>query len=113
MQRKICRHRPEQLKLEFALWSRAAVMLLIEQEFGIELPIPTIGKYLPSYSPERNPDKRLNADLKHALGSRVQVCTKEKLRPTTQAHVQEILAQSERVMTDFRDPHAKYAADFN
>jgi DDE superfamily endonuclease len=27
--------------------------------------------YLPSYSPELNPDERLNADLKHALASRV------------------------------------------
>jgi transposase len=53
--------------------------------------------YLPSYSPELNPEQRLNADLKHKLRSRVQVRTKEKLRTTTKAHMQEIKAQPERV----------------
>ncbi|MFO1385428.1 MAG: IS630 family transposase [Chitinivorax sp.] len=46
IQRQICKHRPEQLKLSFALWTRAAVMLLVQQEFGIELPIRTMGEYL-------------------------------------------------------------------
>lgn len=46
IQRLICKHRPEQLKLTFALWSRAAVLLLVKQEFGIELPIRTMGEYL-------------------------------------------------------------------
>lgn len=27
--------------------------------------------YLPSYSPELNPEERLNANLKHAIGSKV------------------------------------------
>ncbi len=46
IQRQICKSRPEQLKLQFALWSRAAVMELVKQEFGIELPIRTMGEYL-------------------------------------------------------------------
>ena len=46
VQRLICKHRPEQLKLTFALWTRAAVLLLVQQEFGIELPIRTMGEYL-------------------------------------------------------------------
>ncbi len=46
IQRLICKNRPEQLKLTFALWSRAAVLLLVQQEFGIELPIRTMGEYL-------------------------------------------------------------------
>jgi transposase len=46
IQRQICKHRPEQLKLEFALWSRAALMLLVKQEFGIDLPLRTMGEYL-------------------------------------------------------------------
>ena len=33
----LCDKRPEQLKIEFALWSRAAVMQLIECEYGISL----------------------------------------------------------------------------
>ena len=34
--RTICDKRPEQLKMDFALWSRAAVMQLIEREFPPE-----------------------------------------------------------------------------
>ena len=36
--------------------------------------------YLPSYSPELNPEERLNADLKHAIGSKVPARTKAKLK---------------------------------
>jgi transposase len=42
----ICDKRPEQLKMEFALWSRAAVMQLIEAECGIKLPVRGVGNYL-------------------------------------------------------------------
>jgi transposase len=35
--------------------------------------------YLPSYSPELNPEERLNADLKHAIGTQVPARTKAKL----------------------------------
>ena len=42
----ICEKRPEQLKLDFALWSRAAVCQLIEQEYQIKLPVRTAGLYL-------------------------------------------------------------------
>ena len=34
IQRLISDKRPEQLKLDFTLWTRAAVMLLIERECG-------------------------------------------------------------------------------
>lgn len=34
--------------------------------------------FLPSYSPEPNPDERLNADLKRAIGTKVPVRTKAK-----------------------------------
>lgn len=46
VQRMIIDHRPEQLKMDFSLWSRAAVGQLIEQEFGIELQVRSVGKYL-------------------------------------------------------------------
>jgi transposase len=42
----ICDKRPEQLKLDFALWTRAAVLLLIEREYGIRLPVRSVGEYL-------------------------------------------------------------------
>lgn len=37
---------PDQLKLPFALWTRAAVAELIRQRYGIELSLNTIGRYL-------------------------------------------------------------------
>ena len=35
--------------------------------------------FLPSYSPELNPDERLNADLKQAIGAKVPIRTKARL----------------------------------
>ena len=263
IQRLICKHRPEQLKLTFALWTRAAVLLLVQQECGVELPIRTMGEYLkrwgftpqkpitrayeqrpeavkawldeqypaiaqrakaedaeihwgdetavvntdvrgrgyqpkaqtpvayavggtrhklsmistvtnqgktrwmiveesfnsdklieflaslikdadqkiflildnlrvhhskpvkawlaqhqdqievfylPSYSPALNPDERLNADLKYALGSRVQTRTKDKLKEATKAHMDMLEHNPERVRSYFDDPRVKYAA---
>lgn len=46
IQRLIIDKRPGQLKMDFSLWSRAAVGQLIEQEFGIKLQARSIGKYL-------------------------------------------------------------------
>ncbi len=37
---------PNQLKLSFALWTREAVKLLIQQRFDYEMPIRTVGEYL-------------------------------------------------------------------
>ena len=42
----ICDKRPEQLKMDFALWNRAAVTQLIEREFGIKLSVRGVGNYL-------------------------------------------------------------------
>jgi transposase len=47
------------MKLAFALWNRRAVMELIEQEFGVKMPLRTVGEYLRrwGYTPQR-PMKR-------------------------------------------------------
>jgi len=37
---------PEQLKLPFALWTRAAIQQLIKQRFGLQLGLSTVGDYL-------------------------------------------------------------------
>ena len=46
IRRTIIDKRPEQLKMDFFLWSRAAVGQLIEQEYGIRLQVRNVGKYL-------------------------------------------------------------------
>lgn len=66
--------------------------------------------YLPSYSPELNPEERLNADLKYAIGSKVPVRTKAKLKAAATDHMQKLEQTPERVKSYFQDRHVKYAA---
>jgi len=66
--------------------------------------------YLPSYSPELNPEERLNADLKQALYSKVPVRTKAKLKAATTEHMQALENSPERVKKYFQDARVKYAA---
>ena len=42
----VCDQRPEQLKLDFALWNRGAVAVLNERECGIALSVRAVGNYL-------------------------------------------------------------------
>lgn len=65
--------------------------------------------YLPSYSPELNPEERLNSELKQALGSKVPARTKAKLRAAASEHMQALEQSPERVKKYFRDPLVKYA----
>lgn len=46
IQKMIIDTMPDQLKLDYALWTRKAVKELVEQEFGIELALNTMGDYL-------------------------------------------------------------------
>lgn len=46
IQKLIIDKHPDQLKLDFALWTRGAVRLLIKQECGFDMPIRTVGEYL-------------------------------------------------------------------
>ena len=57
--------------------------------------------YLPSYSPELNPEERLNADLKSALYTKVPVRTKPKLKAATTEHMQSLERSPERVQKFF------------
>jgi transposase len=66
--------------------------------------------YLPSYAPELNPDERLNADMKHAIGSKVPVRTKAKLKAAAENHMTAIGTAPERIRAYLQDPRVKYAA---
>ena len=46
VQRMIADKTPDQLKMPFALWTRRAVQELILRQFGIKMPIRTVGEYL-------------------------------------------------------------------
>src|SRR3954463_3040601 len=46
IKRLICRHMPDELGLDFALWSREAVRALIRRQYGVRLAGRTTGKYL-------------------------------------------------------------------
>lgn len=67
IRKQIIDKHPDQLKLDFALWTRGAVRLLIKQDCGFEMPIRTVGEYLKrwgftpqkpvKFAYERNPEK--------------------------------------------------------
>ena len=66
--------------------------------------------YLPSYSPQLNPEERLNADLKQEMSKRVPVRTKTKLREAANDHMQMLERTPERVIAYFQDRRVRYAA---
>ncbi len=66
--------------------------------------------YLPSYSTELNPEERLNADWKQAMGKRVPIRTKAKLREAANEHMAMLDNNPERDMGYFQDRRVRYAA---
>lgn len=66
--------------------------------------------YLPSYSPQLNPEERLNADLKQEMGKRVPVRSKAKLREAANEHMAMLEQNPEGVMGYFQDRWVRYAA---
>ena len=46
VQRLIADQTPDQLRMPFALWTRAAIGALLRQRYGVRLPVRTIGHYL-------------------------------------------------------------------
>jgi transposase len=66
--------------------------------------------YLPSYSPELNPDELLNADLKHRVTSAAPARNKIVLTRTAVGALRSIQKQPQRVESYFRQKHVCYAA---
>ncbi|CAH1070359.1 winged helix-turn-helix domain-containing protein [Candidatus Nitrotoga sp. 1052] len=59
IQQTICDKRPEQLKMDFALWSRPTVRQHIELAHGIKLSIRAVGNYLARWGlHHKNPSKK-------------------------------------------------------
>jgi transposase len=66
--------------------------------------------YLPSYSPELNPDEGVNADLKQALPRREPARSKEQLRRAADRHMRSLSRRPQRIRAIFRHPQFRYAA---
>lgn len=56
------------------------------------------------------PNERLNADLKHSIGSKVAACTKARLKAAATEHMQILEANPERVNSYFRETRLACAA---
>ena len=66
--------------------------------------------YLPSYSPELNPDEMANADLKQAVTKLAPARTKLQLVKATSRHLRSVQRQPERIRKYFRHEKLRYAA---
>lgn len=66
--------------------------------------------YLPSYSPELNPDEYLNGDLKLSVAKRAPARTREELLRTATSRLRSLQQRPEQVKKFFHHPRVQYAA---
>ena len=66
--------------------------------------------FLPSYSPELNPDEYLNCDLKQGVHSGIPARTKKQLTQKAIAHLRKLQKLPGRVKKYFKHPKIAYAA---
>ena len=66
--------------------------------------------YLPSYSPELNPDEYLNCDLKAGVHSGPPARSKDDLKRKTIAHLRRVQKTPARAQSYFQHPKIAYAA---
>lgn len=66
--------------------------------------------YLPSYSPDLNPDELVNSDLKAALAKSPESRRKGELAAHAKTHMRSIQKQPEHIKSFFRKESVKYAA---
>ena len=66
--------------------------------------------FLPSYSPELNPDEYLNRDLKLNVHNGKPARTKSQLKRKTIGHLRKLQKLPKRIMKYFKDPNIAYAA---
>ena len=65
--------------------------------------------FLPSYSPELNPDEYLNCDLKAGVHSGLPARSKEQLKAKALSHLRKLQKLPGRVMKYFKHPKIAYA----
>ena len=66
--------------------------------------------YLPSYSPDLNPDEGVHADLKHAVPRKAPARSKQQLKRAAIGHMRSLSKQPTRIRSIFRHPQVRYAA---
>ena len=66
--------------------------------------------YLPSYSPDLNPDEGVHADLKHAVPRKAPARSKQQLRRAAIGHMRRLSRMPKRIRSIFRHPQFRYAA---
>jgi transposase len=66
--------------------------------------------YLPSYSPELNPDEYLNGDRKLRVAKRAPARDRDALLRTATSRLRSLQQQPERVKKFFQHPRVRYAA---
>ena len=66
--------------------------------------------FLPSYSPELNPDEYLNCDLKNGVHSGVPARTKKELKQKAISHLRKLQKIPGRIKKYFKHPKIAYAA---
>jgi transposase len=66
--------------------------------------------FLPSYSPEKNPDEYLNCDLKLSLSNCPSPKSNKELETNLKNHMDMLSGNKQRVRNYFKHPDAQYAA---
>lgn len=66
--------------------------------------------FLPSYSPEHNPDEYLNCDLKSAMGKKPSPRTQSDLESNLKQHMRMLSKSPERAASYFEAKPIRYAA---
>jgi transposase len=66
--------------------------------------------YLPSYSPEMNPDEYLNCDLKYGLSQKPAPKTEKQLKSNVLSHMRVLQNKPTRIIKYFNHPSIKYAS---
>lgn len=66
--------------------------------------------YLPSYSPEKNPDEYLNCDLKYGMSIKPSPRNEEQLKSNVETHMLMLQSNQNRVKKYFEHEEIQYAA---